>query len=456
MAISQAGNGILSVSALTRLIKDTLGRAFPAVWVKGELSGFKRSDRGHLYFSLKEGTTALIDCVMWSRTAARLSFEPRDGVEVEAFGAVSVYEPRGRYQLVAEELRPGGLGALLLALEELKRRLQAEGLFDPERKRALPRYPMRVGLVTSPVGAAVRDLVTVLRTRWPGLGIVLAPVRVQGEGAATEIAEAIGRFNRYMKVDLLIVGRGGGSLEDLWAFNEEAVVRAIAGSRLPVISAVGHEVDWTLADLAADVRAATPSNAAEIAVRDHAEVGHRLAMLDARSARALRQELERRRRRLRELIEKYGFRRQRDALGYWQQRVDDLLERLGVRLRDAVDGARGRLAAVQTRYGLREWPRSLTIRREAMTAIAARMIAAAVDAMHARRIRLAGYADRLRALSPRQVMERGYCLVRRRDGTLLRVAADLGVGDPVTIEFVRGEADARVEAVRPGDDDARG
>lgn len=243
MAIVPAADSILSVSALTRLIKDTLGQAFPAVWVKGELSGFKRSDRGHLYFSLKEGTTALIDCVMWSRTAARLSFEPRDGVEVEAFGAISVYEPRGRYQLVAEELRPGGLGALLLALEELKRRLQAEGLFDSARKRPLPRYPMRIGLVTSPVGAAVRDLVTVLRARWPGLGIVLAPVRVQGEGAAAEIAAAITRFNRYMKVDLLIVGRGGGSLEDLWAFNDEAVVRAIAGSRVPVISAVGHEVD---------------------------------------------------------------------------------------------------------------------------------------------------------------------------------------------------------------------
>jgi exodeoxyribonuclease VII large subunit len=455
MSIAPAPDSVLSVSALTRLIKDTLGQAFPAVWVKGELSGLKRSDRGHLYFSLKEGTTALIECVMWSRTAGRLTFEPRDGTEVEAFGAISVYEPRGRYQLVAEDLRPGGLGALLLALEELKRRLQAEGLFDPARKRPLPRYPMRIGLVTSPVGAAVRDLVKVLRSRWPGIGIVLAPVRVQGEGAAAEIAEAIERFNRYMKVDLLIVGRGGGSLEDLWAFNEEVVVRAIAGSRAPVISAVGHEVDWTLADLAADVRAATPSNAAEIAVRDQAEVRHRIDALDARAARALQLGIESRRRRLRELIEKYGFRRQRDALGYWQQRVDDLLERLEVRLRDALAAARERLAAVQTRYGLREWPRVLTARREEVAAIAERLTGAAVEAMHGRRIRLAGYSDRLRALSPRQVMERGYCLVRRPNGSLLRVAADLTPGDAITVEFARGEADARVEAVRPGDDDAR-
>src|SRR5262245_60050916 len=287
MAISPSPESILSVSALTRLIRDTLGRTFPAVWVKGELSGFKRSDRGHLYFSLKEGTAALIDCVMWKTTAGRLSFEPRDGTEVEAFGAITVYEPRGRYQLVVEELRPGGLGALLLALEELKRRLQAEGLFDAARKRPLPRFPARIGLVTSPVGAAVRDMVKVLRARWPGIGIILAPVRVQGEGAAGEIAAAIERFNRYMKVDLLIVGRGGGSLEDLWAFNEEPVVRAIAGSGIPTISAVGHEVDWTLADLAADLRAATPSNAAEIAVRDRTEVAHRVEVFAARAERAL-------------------------------------------------------------------------------------------------------------------------------------------------------------------------
>ncbi|MGH7729704.1 MAG: exodeoxyribonuclease VII large subunit [Candidatus Eiseniibacteriota bacterium] len=455
MAISPTPDSILSVSALTRLIKDTLGQTFPAVWVKGELSGFKRSDRGHLYFSLKEGTTALLDCVMWKTPAGRLTFEPRDGTEVEAFGAITVYEPRGRYQLVVEELRPGGLGALLLALEELKRRLQAEGLFDAARKRPLPRFPGRVGLVTSPVGAAVRDLVKVLRTRWPGIGIVLAPVRVQGEGAAAEIAAAIARFNRYMKVDLLIVGRGGGSLEDLWAFNEEPVVRAIAGSRLPVISAVGHEVDWTLADLAADVRAATPSNAAELAVRDHVEVRRRIEALDARGVRALLQALEDRRRRLRELIEKYGFRRQRDVLGYWQQRVDDLLERLRVRLRDGLAAMRARLEGVQSRYGLREWPRALAARRVEVTALAERLTTVAVGVIHAARIRLAGYQDRLRALSPRLVMERGYCLVRRPDGTLLRVAAELAVGDPITVEFARGEADARVEAVRTGEDDAR-
>ena len=454
MAISPAPETILSVGALTRLVKETLGRAFPAVWVKGELTGCKKADRGQLYFSLKD-RTALLECVMWSTAATRLSFEPRDGTEVEAFGAIGVFEPRGRYQLVVEELRPAGVGALLLALEALKRRLQAEGLFDTSRKKSLPRYPQRIGLVTSPVGAAVRDLVTVLRARWPGIGLVLAPVRVQGPGAAEEIAAAIGRFNRYMKVDLLIVGRGGGSLEDLWAFNEEIVVRAIAASRLPIISAVGHEVDTTLADHAADVRAATPSNAAEIAVRDHADVGRRVEALHARATRALRHGLDRRRRRLRELIEKYGFRRQRDALGYWQQRVDDLLERLKARMRGALAATRARLAEVQSRYGLREWPRALADRRDEVETLTTRLTATTVEAMHARRIRLAGYDDRLRALSPRRVMERGYCLVRRPDGTLLRVAAELAVGDPITVEFARGEADARVEKLRPEKDHAR-
>ncbi|HEV2105843.1 MAG TPA: exodeoxyribonuclease VII large subunit, partial [Candidatus Eisenbacteria bacterium] len=267
-----AGDRVLSVGELTRAIKETLAERFPAVWVRGEVSGLRHPESGHYYFSLKEGRAAVLGCAVWRTTAQRLAFTLRDGLEVEAFGRIEVYEPRGGYQLIVEALRPAGLGALLLQLEELRRRLAAEGLFEAARKRPLPPYPARIGVVTSPVGAAVRDVVKVLRARWPGIGIVLAPVRVQGEGAAAEIAAAIERFNRHGGVDLLIVGRGGGSIEDLWAFNEEPVVRAIAGSRLPVISAVGHEVDVTLADLAADVRAATPSNAAELAVRDAAEV----------------------------------------------------------------------------------------------------------------------------------------------------------------------------------------
>jgi exodeoxyribonuclease VII large subunit len=452
MAVTPGQETILGVAALTRLIKETLADAFPAVWVKGEISGMRRSDRGHIYFSLKD-REALLECAMYSRAVARLGFEPHDGDEVEAFGGVSVYEPRGRYQLIVEEMRASGLGALLLALEELRRRLAAEGLFDTARKRPLPRYPARIGLVTSPSGAAVRDMIKVLRARWPGIGIVLAPVRVQGEGAADEIAAAIERFNRYGRVDLLIVGRGGGSLEDLWAFNEERVVRAIVASALPVVSAVGHEVDWTLADHAADVRAATPSNAAEIAVRDRAEVRRRVELLAGRAVRAARQRLLEDRRHVMALVEKYGFRRQRDALGFLQQRVDDALERLAAALRRVLRAAADRLLAVRMRYGLREWPRALAGRREHAAGLGQGLMAAFAAGLDTRRVRLAGLVGRLRALSPRLTLERGFCIVRAADGRLVRAAATLAAGERVAIEFARGDADARIVTVRPGGQD---
>jgi exodeoxyribonuclease VII large subunit len=444
---------ILSVSALTRLVKDSLEGSFPALWVRGEVSGCRRPESGHLYFSLKEGTAALIECVVWRTSAIRLGFEPRDGTEVEAFGGVTVYEPRGRYQLVVKELRPSGLGALLLALEELKRRLGAEGLFDPARKRPLPRYPRRIGIVTSPVGAAVRDLVKVLRERWPSIEVVLAPARVQGPGAAAEIVAAIRRFDRYDRIDLLIVARGGGSLEDLWAFNEEVVVRAIAGARRPVISAVGHEVDWTLADLAADCRAATPSNAAEIAVRERAEVARGVERLGDRLTAAVRRRLDDHRRTLQAIVEKYGFRRQRDALGFLQQRVDDLAGRLGAAAGARLATARARLQQAQQRYGLREWPRSLAERATRLEDLERRLAGGWARGAHARRTRFAACDGRLRALSPRRVLERGYCLARHPDGRLVRAAAELTVGQRLGLEFARGEAGARIEDVRPGRND---
>jgi exodeoxyribonuclease VII large subunit len=446
----QPEENILSVVALTRAIKETLAGAFPRVWVKGEVSGVKRAPSGHVYFSLKEGTEAVLACTLWRDEAARLPFELRDGDEVEAFGRIEVYAPRGNYQLIVRQMRPAGLGALLLQLEELKRRLAAEGLFDAARKRVLPRYPRCVGVVTSPIGAAVRDIVKVLRARWPGIAIVLAPVRVQGQGAADEIARAIDRFNRWGGADVLIVGRGGGSLEDLWAFNEEPVVRAIAGSRTPVVSAVGHEVDTTLADLAADVRAATPSNAAELVVRDAEEVRHRLEGTRERLDRAVRDAVDERRRELADLQGKYGFRRVRDVFATFQQRVDDARERMGNLVRSRVRAARGRLESLSRAYGLREFPRLPALRREQVAALHRRLTPAAVGLMLGERRRLAALEDRLRALSPRAVLERGFALVRGPDGALVRGSAALGAGDRLTIEFARGEADAVVENVRKG------
>ena len=445
---------ILSVGEITRAIKDVLVGTFPGVWVKGEISGFKAHTSGHLYFTLKDAS-AQLGCAMYRTPAARLNFAPKDGLEVEAFGKISVYEPRGQYQLIIKQMRIAGIGALLARLEELKRRLAAEGLFDAARKQVLPRYPASVGVVTSPVGAAVRDVVKVLRTRWPSIRIVLAPVKVQGEGAAAEIAAAIQRFDRWGGADLLIVGRGGGSIEDLWAFNEEVVVRAIAGARVPIISAVGHEIDTTLADFAADVRAATPSNAAEIAVRDARAVRREVAELARRADTRVRMRLDRLRRALAAILKQHGFRRVHDLFQYWYQRTDDLSERLDEAIQAMLDRARDRLRVALAAYGLREaLPRRVAEARATLARSRRRLDDVIVGRIHDRRRRALALDDRLRALSPRLVLERGYALVRGPAGTFVRSADALAAGDAVTLEFARGEADATVTTIRKGGSDA--
>ena len=272
--VNEGDNGVLTVTELTAGIKTLLEEAFPYVTVSGEISNYKRHSSGHAYFSLKDDRSQL-RCVMWRSANRKLTFEPEDGMEVLARGALSVYDVQGQYQLVARQLKPVGAGALQAAFERLKARLEKEGLFREEHKQALPSFPERVGVVTSGSGAAIRDIIQVLRRRAPWVSIILRPAPVQGEGAAAEIAAAIEEMNDYGAVDVLIVGRGGGSAEDLWAFNEEAVVRAVFQSRIPVVSAVGHETDYTLTDFAADLRAPTPSGAAEIVVRDLRELKDR-------------------------------------------------------------------------------------------------------------------------------------------------------------------------------------
>lgn len=447
---------VLSVGEITRSIKELLAGTFPGVWVKGEISSFKGAhSSGHLYFNLKD-PNATLACAMFRNSAMRLNFSPKDGLEVEAFGEISVYEPRGAYQLIIKQMRPAGIGALLAQLEELKRRLQAEGLFDPARKKPLPRFPRTIGVVTSPVGAAVRDVVKVLRGRWPGIRIVLAPVKVQGEGAALEIAAAIQRFDRWGQADVLIVGRGGGSIEDLWAFNEEPVVRAIAGARTPIISAVGHEVDTTLADFAADVRAATPSNAAELAVRDARDMKHRLEAVQQRLGARVRNQLERLRRELQSLLKQHGFRRTRDLFTHWHQRTDDLRERLDSAMQGVLDQSRDRLERARTAYAFREaLPRRLAEARLALGRSRSALDDAIVARVHDRRRHAIALADRLRALSPKLVLERGYALVRGPDGTFVRSADKLKSGDTVTLEFAAGEADATVTTTRRGGTDGQ-
>ena len=279
---------VWSVYDLTARIKDSLESGFRSVWVGGEISNFSRPQSGHCYFTLKDDR-AQIRAVVWRTAASRLKFDLHDGLEVICQGDLEVYAPRGTYQLVARKIEPRGIGALELALRKLKARLEAEGLFDPRRKRPLPKFPRRVAFVTSPTGAAIRDFLEVLRRRWKGVDVLVVPTRVQGEGAAREIAAAIELVNRLSdSVDCLVVGRGGGSLEDLWAFNEEPVVRAIHASRIPVVSAVGHEIDIALADLVADVRALTPSEAAELVVPAAEEITAALGGQQKRLLLALR------------------------------------------------------------------------------------------------------------------------------------------------------------------------
>jgi exodeoxyribonuclease VII large subunit len=395
---------VLSVAQLTLFLKELVEAAFPVVWVAGEISNFSRPQSGHCYLSLKDDQ-AQIKAVIWRTTAVRLRFEPHDGLEVICRGHVELYAPRGQYQLVIDEIQPRGIGVLELALRKLREKLAAEGLFDPARKRPLPAFPRRVGFVTSPTGAAVRDFLQVLKRRWRGTSVVIIPARVQGDGAAAEIAAGIAAANRLAgtshAIDLLVVGRGGGSLEDLWAFNEEVVVRVIASSKLPVVSAVGHEIDITLADLVADVRALTPSEAAERIVPAAEEVQAALTVRQQRLTKALARRAAEARRRLEQIAAHRVFRRPFErVLGHARE--------LDVRAGRIARAIRQRLARSQQL--------------------------------------LAALAAQLESLSPLDILARGYSLTTRvSDGRLIDDAALLNEGDAIRTRFARGAAISRVE-----------
>ena len=312
---------VVTVSELAQQLRELVEQRFPAVWVEGEISNFKVYGSGHAYFTLKD-PEAQLRAVLFRNRARRIRFEPKDGLHVLAFGSLEVYAQRGEYQLVVELLEPRGLGALQLAFEQLKTRLGAEGLFDARRKRPLPRFPRKIGIVTSPSGAAIRDMLRVIGRRFSGLSIVIAPARVQGDGAAAEIVQGVRDLNALGDVDVIIVGRGGGSLEDLWAFNEEVVARAIAASNVPVISAVGHEVDVTIADFVADLRAPTPSAAAELVVREKQAVLEALRDFRARLARG-RDQLEQLSARLRVDV-RHALEQPRHRFGAAVGRLDSL------------------------------------------------------------------------------------------------------------------------------------
>ena len=318
---------IFSISEITRIIKELLEENIPTIWLQGEISNFKDHYSGHYYFTLKD-KGAQISAVMWKSRTYELDFRPEDGMLVQALGRVRVYEKGGRYQIDVLRMQPAGLGALQIAFEQLKEKLHAEGLFDESHKKPLPVYPETIGVVTAETGAALQDIINVLTRRAPHIQIIVRPAKVQGQGAAEEIAAAIEEFNEHGKADVLIVGRGGGSLEDLWAFNEEAVARAIYRSRIPIISAVGHEVDFSIADFAADLRAPTPSAAAELAVSEADEIRTRLNSSLYYISQRIHSRIRQLRQRINDLERSYGLRRPEDLIKQYGLTVDDMLERL--------------------------------------------------------------------------------------------------------------------------------
>lgn len=418
---------VWTVSELTAQVRDRLERAFRDLWVQGEVSNFRVSPYGHFYFTLKDAV-AQLRCFVNKKDARFLRLRPEDGLAVTVRGSLGVYEARGEYQLVVNYLEPVGVGALQLAFEQLKARLAAEGLFAAERKKPLPMLPQRVGLVTSPRGAAIADIIRILRRRFENLHLRLYPVRVQGEGAAEEIAEAIVAFNRMSgaeRPDVLILARGGGSLEDLWAFNEEVVARAMAASKIPIITGIGHETDFTIADFVADLRAATPSAAAELVVKSKEELKERLRALETRLAQLLRYRVLEARQRLTELLAKRGWRRLEGDLREQAQRADDLATRLRQALRDSVGEARQRWALATTRLV------SFDLR----------------GAVERERLRLKALTGQLGQLSPLSVLERGYAIVFDENGKIVKSAAAVQVGEAIQVRLARGRLGAEVKKI---------
>jgi exodeoxyribonuclease VII large subunit len=426
-----------TVSELTAKIRDLLAKNFTDISVQGEISNCREAQSGHIYFTLKDDH-AQVRCVFFKQQQRGIKFHPEDGLQMTVRGSLSVYETRGEYQIYVENLEPIGLGALQLAFEQLKKRLEAEGFFDPVRKKPLPLLPRRIGLITSPRGAAVRDVVRILTRRFPNVHLTVYPVRVQGEGSADEIVKALKFFNLKRIVDVLILARGGGSMEDLWAFNEETVARAIFASKIPVISGVGHETDFTIADFVADVRASTPSAAAELVVQTRREFDKHIADLRETLAGLVRYRLLELSRRVHELSARRGFRRPHDLLRQQRQRADEMTSRLALALRARLEQTRRRLAAAHLRIAAFDFRVKIVAFRLRLERRTAELTIRIERLLRAKRDRLEKLALQLQERSPLQVLERGYAIATDAAGNLLRDAAQVTVGDTVAVQLHRG------------------
>jgi exodeoxyribonuclease VII large subunit len=435
---------ILSVTELTIRVRDALEQHVGEIWVEGELSNCRVWNTGHLYFTLKDSSSQLRG-FMFKSALRYLRFKPVDGTRVIARGRISVYEPKGEYQLVCEHLEPQGLGALQLAFDQLKKRLEAEGLFDAARKRPLPTLPRKIGVVTSLEGAAVRDIIKVLRGRYANVHLVIRPARVQGEGAAVEIAKGIRAIGRVAGVDVLIVGRGGGSIEDLWAFNEEVVVRAIAQAPMPVISAVGHETDVTIADFAADVRAPTPSAAAELVVARKDEFRTRVFRLRDRLTAAARNRVQTVGRRVHIAAARPAFAGYPARLAMRDRRVSELANTLMRFARTSLTSRSRALLALERQLATYDAGRRLASLRTRLVAADSRMASATTRRRDRSVAQLQSAAGRLESLSPLAVLGRGYAVAWNADKSrVLRDAALVSPGETIRVTLSRGEIEAKV------------
>lgn len=447
------GRRVFTVVELTSQVKRLIETQIGAVWVSGEITNRRLQSSGHCYFTLKDAF-AQLNCVLFRGQTGVDRSILEDGQKVLVHGALTVYEPRGQYQLIVDAVEPQGIGTLQLMFERLKQKLQAEGLFAPERKRPIPHYPKRIGVVTSPTGAAIRDVIHVISRRNPAVELVLAPCRVQGEGAAAEIAAAIRQLNEWSvslpvqeRLDVILVTRGGGSLEDLWAFNEEIVARAIYASEIPVVSAVGHEIDFTISDFVADLRAATPSAAAELLTEGAVAARRFIATASSRLLQLGQSRIER-------LRERFDYQTglmarmhpRRRLNDFWQQ-LDDLQEALLRGLGVAVQTARSRLDNVTVAWSRVRPSRLILLRREQLGRLQNRLNELVHFGAKATEQRLAGLSDRLRLLSPRHVLARGYSITKDVEtGLILRRAADVREGQLLVTVLHEGEVLSAVKS----------
>lgn len=436
----------VTVTQLNNRAKNILANspALRDIWVNGEISNLTRASSGHYYFTLKDSGSE-IRATMFASARQRIDFEPKDSMKISAFGSVDIYVARGSYQFIVQSMRPAGIGELYLAFEELKKKLEAEGLFDQSRKRPLPPYPRRIGVVTSETGAVIHDIIRTSASRFPA-DIILYPSMVQGEGAAATIVKGIEALDRY-GVDVIVVARGGGSLEDLWPFNEEKVARAIAASRTPVVSAVGHETDFTIADFVADVRVPTPTGAAATMLRDRREISVQLDSLMGRVNRSLRSVTERMRHRFEIADGKLSCEKALSDIGMRSMHVDELDSRMGAALSNKMSEMRRRFDVVDAKLAPSAALDRMRILMSDVESSYSVISHEASRSMEMGRARLESASGKLDSLNPRNVLSRGYGLVTSEDGHVVSSVSDLGRGCTITIGFRDGRAIADVQKV---------